>query len=81
MTITELGSLGEFVSSLVVLATLIYLAVQERQSNRLSRAQARQTMMQVVQGELYKLIENPELISAMGREPNSEEERGRIIRV
>jgi hypothetical protein len=78
VTITELGSLGEFISSLVVLATLIYLAVQVRQSNRLSRAQARQTMMQVVQGELYKLIENPELISAMGREPNSEEERGKV---
>ena len=78
MTITELGSLGEFISSLVVLATLIYLAVQVRQSNRLSRAQARQSMMQVVQGELYELIDHPEVISAMGGEPKSEEERAKV---
>ncbi|MCP5183699.1 MAG: hypothetical protein H6993_07035 [Pseudomonadales bacterium] len=32
MTIAELGALGEFVGSLAVLATLIYLAIQTRQS-------------------------------------------------
>jgi len=32
MSITELGALGEFVGSLAVLATLVYLAIQVRQS-------------------------------------------------
>ena len=78
MTIMELGALGEFISSVVVLATLIYLAVQVRQSNRLSRAQARQTMMQVVQGELYKLMDNPRLIEAMLEEPSNDQDRARL---
>jgi hypothetical protein len=32
MTISELGSLGEFISSIAVIITLIYLAIQIRQS-------------------------------------------------
>ncbi len=38
MSISELGSLGEFISSLAVLATLIYLAVQIRQNTHATRA-------------------------------------------
>ena len=34
MSISELGSLGEFVGSIAVLATLIYLAMQIRQNTR-----------------------------------------------
>ena len=34
MTIFELGALGEFIGSLAVLITLIYLAVQIRQNNQ-----------------------------------------------
>ena len=32
MTITELGAVGEFVGSIAVLITLIYLAIQVRQT-------------------------------------------------
>lgn len=39
MTIAELGSVGEFVGSIVVLITLIYLAVQVRQNTRHVQAQ------------------------------------------
>ncbi len=35
MTIAELGSIGEFVGSLAVLITLVYLAIQIRQSKKL----------------------------------------------
>ncbi|NIP16036.1 MAG: hypothetical protein GWM88_15410 [Pseudomonadales bacterium] len=38
MSISELGSLGEFVGSLAVLATLIYLAMQIRQNTHTTRA-------------------------------------------
>lgn len=34
MTISELGSLGEFISSIVVVITVIYLAVQMRQNTK-----------------------------------------------
>jgi len=39
MTIQELGALGEFVGSIAVLITLIYLSVQVRQNTRHARAQ------------------------------------------
>ncbi len=40
MTIQELGAFGEFLGAFAVLATLIYLAFQVRQSNRIATAQA-----------------------------------------
>ncbi len=45
MTISELGSIGEFVSAFAVLVTLIYLSVQVRQAKReaaIAQAQLRQ---------------------------------------
>ncbi|MEE2913248.1 MAG: hypothetical protein VX745_01105 [Pseudomonadota bacterium] len=41
MSITDLGALGEFVSAIVVLITLIYLAVQMKQSKDIGLRQAR----------------------------------------
>ena len=40
MTLQDLGSIGEFVAAVATVATLIYLAIQIRTSNRLSRAEA-----------------------------------------
>lgn len=40
MTIQDLGSIGEFVAAIATVATLIYLSVQIRSSNRLARAEA-----------------------------------------
>jgi hypothetical protein len=39
MTIADLGSVGEFIGSIVVLITLIYLAIQVRQNTRHVQAQ------------------------------------------
>ena len=36
MTVSELGSLGEFISSIAVLITLVFLVAQIRQSNRIA---------------------------------------------
>ena len=44
MTIADLGSLGEFISSIVVLATLIYLALQVRQNTSATRAASHHTI-------------------------------------
>ena len=43
MSIQELGSIGEFISSIAVLITLIYLAVQVRQSRNATVASTMQT--------------------------------------
>lgn len=40
MTLQDLGSLGEFVAAIATVATLVYLAIQIRASNRLARAEA-----------------------------------------
>jgi hypothetical protein len=43
MTIMELGALGEFVGSIGVIATLVYLAIQIRQNSMATKAQAVQS--------------------------------------
>jgi hypothetical protein len=43
VTIQDLGSLGELIAAVATVATLIYLSVQIRASNRLARAEASRT--------------------------------------
>ncbi len=45
MTLEDLGNIGEFVGAIAVVLSLIYLAVQIRQSNALARAQSRQNLL------------------------------------
>ena len=42
MDIMELGAVGELVGGVAVIATLVYLAIQLKQTNRIARAQVRQ---------------------------------------
>ena len=44
MDLTQLGNLGEFIGGVAVLVTLIYLAVQVRQSNQLAFLSATHSM-------------------------------------
>jgi len=44
MTIAELGALGEFLGVFVILATLIYLAIQTRQTKRIALTEARRSI-------------------------------------
>ena len=46
MTVFELGAIGEFVSSIVVLFTLVYLAIQVRQNTAQQRYDAKVTIQQ-----------------------------------
>ena len=48
MTISELGSLGEFLGSIAVVVTLVYLSTQLRQNTRAVRAAATQSLDQSV---------------------------------
>ncbi len=49
MTLMELGALGEFVGSIAVLATLIYLSVQLRQNTLSIRASEKMALAQTYQ--------------------------------
>ncbi len=49
MTLMELGALGEFLGSIAVLATLIYLSVQLRQNTRSIRASEKLALAQAYQ--------------------------------
>lgn len=44
MTIAELGALGEFLGVFIILATLIYLAIQTKQTKRIALAEARRSI-------------------------------------
>ena len=79
MSIQDLGALGEFVSSVVVLITLIYLAIQVRQGNLLARSQARQRMVEHAHSELYTQINDPSITFAAVKEgPLTEEEQAKL---
>jgi hypothetical protein len=49
MTLMELGALGEFVGAIAVVITLVYLAVQIRQSNQAMRENRRLALAQTYQ--------------------------------
>jgi hypothetical protein len=44
MTLDDLGNLGDFLGAIAVLVTLVYLAIQVRQSSAIIRAQTRQSL-------------------------------------
>lgn len=46
MTLNELGSLGEFISGLAVVVTLVYLAIQIRHNTRSVRSSMHQDMIE-----------------------------------
>ena len=62
MTIFELGALGEFLGSIAVVFTLIYLALQIRQNTRSGRAQSRQTLINQWSSTNWELSRDPELL-------------------
>lgn len=65
MTIAELGSIGEFVGSLAVLATLIYLAIQVRHARSEARRTAQVARAHGVRQNWLNRAQNPELLDAM----------------
>ena len=58
MTIIELGALGEFLGSIAVLATLVYLAMQIRQNTRTMDESKKLALAQT-----YQMRSGPERVS------------------
>ena len=62
MNIFELGALGEFIGSIGVVFTLVYLAVQIRQNTTTGQAQSRQTLLNQWSSANWDLSRDPELL-------------------
>ena len=73
MTISELGSLGEFLGSIAVVITLIYLSTQLRQNTRAIRAAAIQALDQSVTQNIAMWSTNRENAVLMERGMTSPE--------
>ena len=64
MTLEELALIAQIVGVILVAGTLVYLAIEVNQSNRLALSQSRQRMIEQTQQELYQWIDNPDLRDA-----------------
>jgi len=74
-----LGNLGEFVGAIVIVATLIYLAMQVRQNTNALHAQSRQSVLSGAQAELFAVVENPDLFTTvLKKEPLTPEEHVKL---
>jgi hypothetical protein len=79
MSISELGSLGEFISSIAVLVTLIYLVFQIRQNTLSIRSQSRYNVLEAMNSDARQFQE-PEvwdLRARVGSGEASDSEQGR----
>lgn len=61
MTMTGLANLIQVLSSLAVLGTLIYLAIEVKQNTAALHAQTRQSLLAGGQAELFEVVEHPDL--------------------
>jgi hypothetical protein len=62
MTLSDLGAIGEFVSSIAVVVTLVYLAIQIRHSRELLERQERLGLGQAYQAKTNSRIELEKLV-------------------
>ena len=61
MSIEDLGAIGEFISSIAVVISLIYLAMQIRENTRTQRVTAAQDVMSLSASNNTQLVLNPQL--------------------
>jgi len=65
MKFERLSSLAELVSSIAILATLIYLTIEVHQNTESQNAQSRQSVLTSSQAELFFMAEHPEIEAAI----------------
>ena len=79
MSISDFGSIGEILSAVAVVATLIYLSRQLKHGRMLARAQHRQRMVEQANEELYKWMSDPNLRDCFCKTTElSREEQGKL---
>ena len=62
MDIMELGAIGELVGGMAVIASLIYVGLQVRQSNAINRAESIRSFVRDYNTFLYKILENDDVM-------------------
>ncbi len=75
MTLEQWAYIGEIIAAVAVIASLVYLGIQVRQSNVLSRAQTRQSMIQMAQQEILAIAQDPTIWTAFTKEEITDEEK------
>jgi hypothetical protein len=80
MTIAELGSLGEFIASLGVLITLIYLAIQMRQNTKAVRLNTAHSITEEWQ-DMFGLLASDQSLSEIFVEAAQSEELSGVRRL
>jgi hypothetical protein len=76
MTLEHWAYIGQIAAAIAVVASLIYLAIQVRQSNAVSRAQTRQSMIQLAREEILSIT--PEVYMAFISEEVTDEDKIRL---
>src|SRR5215469_17016584 len=66
MTLSDLASIGSFVSGIAVLVSLVYLAIQVRQNTRNLRAQTAVSHYQMV-AHLDEMVADPRYLDAFDK--------------
>jgi hypothetical protein len=80
MTLSELGALGEFVGGIAVLVTLIYLAVQIRQSRKLTETSVHIALAANVAAKMQAIIPD-DMVDVLDRslsDPDDLDSRARL---
>jgi len=80
MSISELGSLGEFIGSIAVLVTLVYLVFQLRQNTLSMRSQSRYFVLEALNADMRQVQEREFVEAAQRafREDATEQDRLRF---
>lgn len=73
-----ISAVSETVSSIAVIISLVYLALQIRQSNKLSQSQTRIELRHMANAEVTKLVEHPEIWPLTWKETLTIEEKSRL---
>ena len=73
MTLSDLGNLGEFISSIAVVVSLIYVAIQIRQNSRETRLASQQRALEASRDMIARMAtkEATELFAKGSAEPES----------
>ena len=72
MTIQDIGAIGEFVGSMLILVTLIYLAVQNKQQQKLLSSQAYQARTDTTLSLFSQAISNLQFAEKLANMEGSE---------
>ncbi len=78
MNWTKLSAMAEILSSIAILVTLVYLAIQTQQSADAIQANTRQAILDADQQFLIKVMENPGIYTSQFKPALTDEEKVRL---